>query len=248
MVKVTLDESGIVVNLAHTPELLAEQVKFRDAKCDEHPVTEWRRFPTSNGSEQIRRQCLHCGHVLGGARRRQSGDELLAEIDQSLADRYQAVRDAEYHAIQQRHAKLQHEKQSSFFEDYSKYLQSDEWKAKRDKVIRRAKGICEGCGERSVYQVHHLTYAHKMNEFLFELVAVCRECHDRLHEPEIEPTADAQVEDDDDGYEPPCCDCRWADWHKNGERWCSQVEVSIADAMSHDGECGPSRRLLEGLK
>ena len=30
-------------------------------------------------------------------------------------------------------------------------------------------------------QVHHLTYQHVFAEFAFELVAVCDECHARLH-------------------------------------------------------------------
>jgi 5-methylcytosine-specific restriction endonuclease McrA len=33
--------------------------------------------------------------------------------------------------------------------------------------------------------VHHLTYQNAGNEFLWELVAICRECHARYHA--IEP-------------------------------------------------------------
>jgi 5-methylcytosine-specific restriction endonuclease McrA len=31
-------------------------------------------------------------------------------------------------------------------------------------------------------QVHHTTYKHVGNEFLWELRAICDECHDRFHE------------------------------------------------------------------
>ena len=40
--------------------------------------------------------------------------------------------------------------------------------------------MCEGCGVRRAAQVHHLTYEHVGDELLFELVAVCGQCHDRI--------------------------------------------------------------------
>lgn len=64
---------------------------------------------------------------------------------------------------------------------YAAYLRSAAWSAIRAKVIRRAKGLCEGCGEARASDVHHLTYAHVGAEFLFELVALCRACHVRWH-------------------------------------------------------------------
>ena len=33
--------------------------------------------------------------------------------------------------------------------DYDKYLRTPWWKEKRSKVLRRAGGMCEGCGDRS---------------------------------------------------------------------------------------------------
>lgn len=65
--------------------------------------------------------------------------------------------------------------------DYKEYLASDEWKAKRTKVRRRARGWCERCKVRRRVDVHHLSYAHLGNEPLTDLVAVCRECHKFLH-------------------------------------------------------------------
>ena len=55
------------------------------------------------------------------------------------------------------------------------------WKKKRGKVLERASGICEGCLEKPATQVHHLSYEHVGDEYLFELVAVCDACHDNLH-------------------------------------------------------------------
>lgn len=65
---------------------------------------------------------------------------------------------------------------------YADYLKSRQWADKRDRVLRRANFHCEGCGCRPAVDVHHLTYEHVTQEFLFELVALCRECHERIHE------------------------------------------------------------------
>jgi hypothetical protein len=47
-------------------------------------------------------------------------------------------------------------------------------------VIRRAQGRCEACGTAPATAVHHTTYTHVFHEPLFELVAICRPCNDRL--------------------------------------------------------------------
>jgi hypothetical protein len=67
---------------------------------------------------------------------------------------------------------------------YNDYLQSDDWKLKRRKVYDRCRGLCEGCRDRPVTQVHHLTYAHVGDELLYELVGLCDDCHEKAHERE----------------------------------------------------------------
>ena len=65
---------------------------------------------------------------------------------------------------------------------YRDYLLSPEWAKRREKVLRRANGICEGCGEARATQVHHKTYDHIYNEPLFDLVAICKACHESIHQ------------------------------------------------------------------
>jgi len=69
----------------------------------------------------------------------------------------------------------------NFWARYRVYMESAEWQAKRRRVLGRAHYLCEGCGTRKAEHVHHLTYVHFGNEFLWELVAVCEPCHERLH-------------------------------------------------------------------
>ncbi len=71
---------------------------------------------------------------------------------------------------------------------YRDYLRSQEWALRRAKVLRRADHRCEGCGDNPAVEVHHLTYANVTREFLFELVALCADCHDRIHEQAGEPS------------------------------------------------------------
>jgi len=73
-------------------------------------------------------------------------------------------------------------KEPGFWRWYSDYLDTDTWRVRRRLVLERAGGLCEGCRKEPATQVHHLTYDHVEHEFLWELVAVCRECHERFHE------------------------------------------------------------------
>src|SRR5205807_4467434 len=68
---------------------------------------------------------------------------------------------------------------------YASYLQSDAWREKREMVFARSGGLCEGCRLKRAVQVHHLTYEHLGNELLWELAAVCLDCHNMVHGDEI---------------------------------------------------------------
>jgi 5-methylcytosine-specific restriction endonuclease McrA len=81
---------------------------------------------------------------------------------------------------------------AQWWERYDNYLLSNGWRKRRALVMGRANNLCEGCGTRRATQVHHLTYTHVFNEFLWELVALCDECHSRVHDR----TAAAGVSDE----------------------------------------------------
>jgi hypothetical protein len=71
---------------------------------------------------------------------------------------------------------------------YESYINSDAWQIVRQKVLKRANWICEGCGTAKATQVHHLTYDRLGNEMLFDLVAVCAACHREIHKDKLEVT------------------------------------------------------------
>ena len=65
----------------------------------------------------------------------------------------------------------------AWWDKYNSYLSSQTWNLKRNKVFARDRGTCQACMSRKAEEVHHLTYDHVFNEPLFDLVAVCKECH-----------------------------------------------------------------------
>lgn len=70
-------------------------------------------------------------------------------------------------------------------EQYQEYLKSEEWKEKAN-VIRRLKynhPKCELCGKgETQLDVHHISYENVLHEFPHELVALCHDCHMKVHE------------------------------------------------------------------
>lgn len=66
-------------------------------------------------------------------------------------------------------------------ERYAAYLESTAWQERRQKVLQRERYVCQGCRSERACEAHHLTYAHVFDELLWELVAVCPDCHRRAH-------------------------------------------------------------------
>lgn len=93
-----------------------------------------------------------------------------------------AARRQEWEHQQQERERQQSEQDAAWWNRYNTYLQSAAWRELRARVLLRAQNRCEGCGVRVAVQVHHLTYAHVCAELLWELRAVCMECHERLHD------------------------------------------------------------------
>lgn len=137
----------------------------------------------SAGRPHFKTQCLECGHYGRNGAMSLSRDYLKARgfdpervppFDEAAFERAcHAERDATMAAIiADRDARRA---------ERAPYYESAEWGAKRAIVMKRAAGVCEGCGERAATQVHHLSYDHFGDEFLWELVAICNDCHERVH-------------------------------------------------------------------
>ena len=63
------------------------------------------------------------------------------------------------------------------------YMSSENWKRLRQQRLIHSKGLCEaqtkGC---NIYasDIHHISYAHIGDEAVWDLRAVCRQCHKKV--------------------------------------------------------------------
>ena len=149
-------------------------------KCD-HAQTQPRKKVPSNGVITVRMQCMECGvHVstLKKASFPTTELEAMALWDDTIAKQRWENRSRLYDQLRQKEEERAY---GEWKRAYEAYLRTPEWARRRDLVILRAQGNCEGCRSMPPVDVHHVTYAHAGEEFLFELVALCRQCHQRLH-------------------------------------------------------------------
>lgn len=63
------------------------------------------------------------------------------------------------------------------------YLKSPEWKTLKSKVLNRDDHTCQSCNTNGTpLEVHHITYQNFGNEQLSDLVSLCRNCHQTIHD------------------------------------------------------------------
>jgi 5-methylcytosine-specific restriction endonuclease McrA len=137
-----------------------------------------------NGVEAYGTQCQKCGKWEAVKKSSVSHPDLLGDYSEEIRKRHSDEQRALWHARFE--AQLQEVDQkraaesAEWWRQYNAYLRTAQWRAKSIAVIARDGGMCLGCGNRRAMQAHHLTYAHLFHEPLFDLVAVCRECHDEI--------------------------------------------------------------------
>lgn len=64
---------------------------------------------------------------------------------------------------------------------YREYLQTPEWREKRNQKVEEAGGGCQLRDQTGALDVHHRTYANRGHEPMTDLIALCRECHELFH-------------------------------------------------------------------
>lgn len=64
---------------------------------------------------------------------------------------------------------------------YKEYLKTPEWAMTREACIERAGGKCQLCNSGGFMYVHHRSYESRGAEKDTDLIALCRNCHERFH-------------------------------------------------------------------
>jgi 5-methylcytosine-specific restriction endonuclease McrA len=217
----------------HIREITACTAKYHCEHVDRRQI----QYRTSNGGVQIKYQCLNCGEPWGQPTKQNETTKGLPFFDESIRKKFSQSKQSEFDAIEAKYTELRNRKDDSWWRNYNQHLRTPKWQATRELVLKRQSFICEGCGKQKATEVHHTSYVHVGNEFLFELAAVCEGCHRRLHPNEYS------------GFdELPCSGCRWQSEDKNRIPLCGKYDVQSIEALSMEGECGPHHEGLEPLK
>lgn len=139
--------------------------------------TELRKKIASNGAEMFAYQCTTCGRSASSWIKRSAiaAPDNVGAWDHELQSRYD-----DYNRALWLDERTQVQRQRRLF--YQQHLLSPKWRSIRARVLQRARGQCEGCGQAEAREVHHLTYDHLGDELLFELVALCGPCHEKAHD------------------------------------------------------------------
>lgn len=142
-------------------------------------------WTVSNGSKQIHLQCLACGETTKGPiKHSEFTAEQLATMpafDLALRDKSRSGITLEDKIGRELFLARRARERIEMTERYREYLLSPEWAEKRRLILIRDGYLCQGCLQRDATEVHHLTYDHVYNEFMFELTSVCSICHPRIH-------------------------------------------------------------------
>jgi 5-methylcytosine-specific restriction endonuclease McrA len=148
------------------------------AQC---PHEKWRatKRTTGNGTGPWF-QCLDCGSARALKKADYPNFADLPDFDDDLTKRIWEERDRDWQLEREKRAEAERQRSITWWERYNEYLQTEAWRERRAKVLRRARGVCEACLEHPATEVHHTTYKHLGCEPLFELRAVCRDCHEEI--------------------------------------------------------------------
>ena len=139
----------------------------------------------SNGTVTHWEQCQHCGWGKAVKKQAEEPKEKWSEDSHEIRNLMwtlgNLIRNPEHNLEINDDFQKAFTKAKDFQERHHNHLMSKKWHDIRSKVLTRAGGICEGCLTNPAQEVHHKTYAHLGNEFCFELIALCRDCHSRYH-------------------------------------------------------------------
>jgi len=139
------------------------------------------------GYETLHMQCTHCGRSISGSLTKRECFDFasLNQWDDALPESWRRKIQADFeteHQARVRELTHHQETRQSRRARYAEWLRtSPEWRAVRSRVMRRANFVCECCLETEARDVHHETYELGVLPPAWLLRAVCRTCHQSLH-------------------------------------------------------------------
>ncbi|MFA4900889.1 MAG: hypothetical protein WC563_15330 [Brevundimonas sp.] len=161
------------------------------AECTHEHLIECVRT-LSNGATAWGTQCKRCG-CWNARKKSDFATEPTTTYESAIRDEWEAEQRMFWQGMsahfQHEHEQKREDDHSAWLIEYNDYLASDVWAKRREAILKRDEGLCQGCLRRPATQVHHLTYAHWKNELAFELLSLCKLCHEKVHGKELKGAA-----------------------------------------------------------
>jgi hypothetical protein len=156
--------------------------------CCRSPRIRYTEREIRGGSKQILRQCQNCGHSILNlpiARSKvPTGEEILAfdsELNSDYDTRLSDENRKGWALFQESHIERRKKEFDEWLtQRYYPYLQSSKWKRKEEYVLKRDNFLCQACLESEATTAHHTSRNFFQNEPLFDLVAICESCKDKI--------------------------------------------------------------------
>ncbi|MDB5250666.1 MAG: hypothetical protein JWQ40_5060 [Segetibacter sp.] len=169
----------------------------RDKDCDVK-ITK-KKF--ANGSIHYVSQCFKCGNSFGQpiSKSKITPTYDIVPFDEGLFNNYQEellrpllqstqivkklrdiVKELKKSYYKEKF-EIEYNDSRDFEKVYNKYLESAAWLSKRSEILKRDNYTCRYCASTKATQVHHLSYNNLGNEPDFELISVCKQCHQEIH-------------------------------------------------------------------
>lgn len=142
---------------------------------------------TVNAAVQVHLQCTYCGRSLAGAlaRKEHHNWQSYAAWDDGLVKAWNDDRRRRNEEVIAQYDAAIVERQAEYRRRIAEYHRwcrtSPQWHHASDRVLWRSRRVCEACLSADAVTVHHLTYASGKLPPAWYLRAVCRTCHDRMH-------------------------------------------------------------------
>lgn len=132
---------------------------------------------------RLHRQCINCGGCVDRTRPlsfKKHSVEIESEFSHYNYEKWKTEQNIEnkmlWECVKERNF------DTSKFAKYTNYIQSTEWKIKRNLALIRDNNLCQRCKVKSAEEVHHLTYENLFCEKLEDLLSLCKVCHIEIHE------------------------------------------------------------------
>lgn len=172
-----------IVECPHCGEL--EIVKTFLDKCCANPKVVFLKLKMSDNRFFYKSACISCGNMVQVKK-----NENLESYENSLIlesdckNKSIELKRIINEIISDRKINRKFCNKTKLVVDYNSYIQSAEWKEKRELALQRDKHICQRCKTNKANHVHHITYANIGNEYLYEIVSLCWYCHKLIHNTE----------------------------------------------------------------